>query len=51
MEDESLPKPGLVRVSFGLYNNYNEIDLLVYLLKKIAENIEFYKEKYNKAPF
>lgn len=51
IEDENLPKPGLVRVSFGLYNNYNEIDLLVYLLKKIAENIEFYKEKYNKAPF
>lgn len=51
MEDESLPKPGLVRVSFGLYNNYNEIDLLVYLLKKIAENIEFYKDKYNKPPF
>lgn len=51
MEDETLPKPGLVRVSFGLYNNYNEIDLLVYLLNKIATNIQFYKDKYNKAPF
>lgn len=41
--DESLSRPGLVRVSFGIYNNYDEIYLLVYLLKKISENIDSYK--------
>lgn len=51
IEDETLSKPGLVRVSFGLYNDYDEIDLLVYLLNKVASNVEFYKDKYKKPPF
>jgi selenocysteine lyase/cysteine desulfurase len=38
-EDESLPRPGLVRISFGIYNNYNEIYLLYYLLKKISDTL------------
>lgn len=49
--DESLPRPGLVRVSFGLYNDYNEIYLLGYMLKEISKNIEFFKEKYRKPSF
>lgn len=49
--DESLPRPGLVRVSFGLYNDYNEIYLLAYMLKEISKNIEFFKEKYRKPSF
>ena len=47
--DETLPRPGLVRISFGLYNNYNEIDLLIYLLNKISLDTQFYKDKYNKS--
>ncbi|WP_353095778.1 aminotransferase class V-fold PLP-dependent enzyme [Tissierella praeacuta] len=51
MYDESLPRPGLVRISFGLYNDYNEIYLLSYLLKEISKDIEFYKNKYRNSPF
>lgn len=47
MEDRSLTKPGLVRISFGIYNNYDEIYLFAYLLDKIGRNIEFYKNKYS----
>jgi selenocysteine lyase/cysteine desulfurase len=43
-------QPGMVRISFGLYNDYNEIDLLVYLLKKISDNINYYLEKYRNLP-
>lgn len=44
--DKDLPRPGLVRISFGLYNNYDEIYLFAYLLNKIGRNIEYYKNKY-----
>lgn len=50
-DDVTLPRPGLVRISFGLYNNYDEIDLLVHLLNKISINIQYYKDKYNKSSF
>ena len=40
-EDESLSRPGLVRISFGIYNDYNEIYLLYYLLKKISDNLNY----------
>lgn len=46
MKDRSLTKPGLVRVSFGLYNNYDEVYLFYYLLNKIGRNIGYYREKY-----
>jgi len=42
-------QPGMVRVSLGFYNDTNEIDLLIYLLKKINDNIDFYQEKYRKG--
>ena len=42
--------PGMVRVSFGLYNNFNEIDLFIYLLRKIAYNIPYYQDKYRNLP-
>ncbi|WP_313758248.1 aminotransferase class V-fold PLP-dependent enzyme [Tissierella sp.] len=51
MNDESLLRPGLVRISFGLYNDHNEIYLLAYLLKEISKDIEFYKNKYRNSPF
>ncbi|MHC6180628.1 aminotransferase class V-fold PLP-dependent enzyme [Clostridium sp. JNZ X4-2] len=30
--------PGIVRLSFGLYNTYNEVDILIDTLKKIIKN-------------
>ncbi len=50
-ENESLPRPGLVRISLGLYNDYNEIYLLAYMLNDISKNMEFYKEKYRNSSF
>lgn len=44
--DESLPRPGLVRISFGLYNNYDEVYLFARLLDKIGRNVEYYSSKY-----
>ena len=41
--DESLPRPGLVRISFGIYNDYNEIYLLADLLRRISNDIEYYQ--------
>lgn len=35
-----------IRISFGLYNNYDEIDLFIYLLNEISLNRQFYKDKY-----
>lgn len=46
-KDKSLPRPGLVRISFGIYNNYDEIYLFAKLLDKIARNVEYYREKYS----
>ncbi|NLK43349.1 MAG: aminotransferase class V-fold PLP-dependent enzyme [Tissierellia bacterium] len=51
LRDQSLPRPGLVRISFGLYNDFNEIYLFAYLLKNISENINYYKYKYRNHPF
>lgn len=47
----SLPKnerPGMVRLSFGLYNNVNEINYLVSNLEYIAKNREYILNKYTK---
>ena len=46
-----LPRPGMVRLSFGLYNDYSEIDMLIYLLKEINKNKEYYSHKYIKPSF
>ena len=40
--------PGLVRASFGFYNNYKEIDQFLSILSIIAENKEYYIGKYSK---
>jgi cysteine desulfurase / selenocysteine lyase len=48
----NLPKderPGMVRLSFGLYNNVNEIDYLVRNLDRIAKNREYILHKYTKS--
>jgi selenocysteine lyase/cysteine desulfurase len=41
--------PGMVRVSFGFYNNYKEIDKFISILRKVAENKEYYINKYSKS--
>ncbi|MDF2544059.1 MAG: selenocysteine lyase [Herbinix sp.] len=47
-EDEDEMFPGMVRISFGLYNNYKEIDKFISILRIIAENKEYYISKYSK---
>ncbi|MBC8016627.1 MAG: aminotransferase class V-fold PLP-dependent enzyme, partial [Sporomusaceae bacterium] len=44
--NHDVPVPGLVRVSFGLYNNYSEIDILLEVLHRIARKRYYYREKY-----
>jgi cysteine desulfurase / selenocysteine lyase len=47
----SLPKndrPGMVRLSFGLYNNVKEIDYLIRNLEYIAKNREYILQQYSK---
>ena len=44
--NHDVPVPGLVRISFGLYNNYDEIDIFLKCLNKIARNKIYYKQKY-----
>ena len=41
-----LYRPGMVRVSFGLYNSYSEIDILAYALNKISSKRDYYILKY-----
>lgn len=35
INNKDMKRPGMVRVSFGLYNTYNEIDEFIYVLKRI----------------
>ena len=39
-------RPGVVRISFGLYNQKEEVDILISAIKKIAANKGKYKNKY-----
>ncbi len=41
--------PGIVRVSFGLYNNFAEIDKLINILNQIALNKKHYVDKYSNS--
>lgn len=45
-ENKDADRPGIVRMSLGMYNTYGEIDILVNTLKAIAENKNFYIKKY-----
>lgn len=40
-------RPGMVRISFGLYNDINEIDYFVNTLKTILKNKDYFKRKYS----
>jgi cysteine desulfurase/selenocysteine lyase len=46
IKNPDLPRPGMVRVSFGLYNTFSEIDELESMLRYIVENREIILEKY-----
>ena len=46
IQDPSMYHPGMVRISFGIYNNKNEVDILIRLLHHIVKNKESYIEKY-----
>ncbi|TDT63360.1 aminotransferase class V-fold PLP-dependent enzyme [Fonticella tunisiensis] len=48
MRDRSIPKPGMVRLSFGLYNTFGEIDRLIRALDYITRNKKAYDEKYKR---
>lgn len=39
------PMPGMVRVSFGLYNTFEEIDKLIHTLLLISQNKEYFLKK------
>lgn len=44
-----LPHPGMVRLSFGIYNNYDEIDILASKLFEISANKELYLQRYGSS--
>jgi selenocysteine lyase/cysteine desulfurase len=41
-----MPHPGLVRISFGIYNTTEEVDILVRALIQISGKSSFYLDKY-----
>jgi cysteine desulfurase/selenocysteine lyase len=47
IKNPSLPRPGMVRLSFGLYNTYDEIDVLVQKLYEISALKELYIQRYS----
>ncbi len=49
LQNPKAPHPGLVRLSFGLYNDYQEVDKLIQLLTKIVENKAEYIRKYQRV--
>jgi len=50
MKDPTLPRPGMVRVSFGCYNTFEEIDRFITLLNHIARYPKEYTLHYQHVP-
>nr|WP_207727129.1 aminotransferase class V-fold PLP-dependent enzyme [Anaerosolibacter carboniphilus] len=50
IEDPTMEHPGMVRISFGIYNQYREIDILIHMLHRIAAYKEQYLFKYTDTP-
>lgn len=46
VKNPDMPRPGMVRISFGLYNDFREIDILADMVRTISENKEYYIKKY-----
>ncbi len=42
----NLPHPGMVRISFGLYNEISEVDKCIHFIHKISDNKVYYQKKY-----
>lgn len=51
IKNSSLHHPGMVRISFGLYNSKSEIDILIQLLRYIVKNKDAYLRKYKSLAF
>jgi len=51
IENYDKDRPGMVRLSFGLYNTLSEINRLIVALKVISDNKEYYIEKYSSDDF
>jgi selenocysteine lyase/cysteine desulfurase len=46
---DNAPVPGLVRVSLGLYNTSQEVELFLRTVRRLAANPSFYAKKYQAA--
>lgn len=44
--NHSLSRPGMIRASFGLYNHFTEINILLQALSHIVEHKDYYLQKY-----
>ncbi|SHJ62525.1 aminotransferase class V-fold PLP-dependent enzyme [Paramaledivibacter caminithermalis] len=48
IKNSNLPHPGMVRISFGMYNSKEEINILINALNNISNNKNYYLNKYEK---
>lgn len=46
MKNEYKKRPGVVRISFGLYNTYHEVDRMIVVLKMISRNKNYFIKRY-----
>jgi cysteine desulfurase / selenocysteine lyase len=46
IKNPNAPKPGMVRISFGIYNTFEEINMLLRAINKIITNKELMIKKY-----
>lgn len=51
IENPTLPHPGVVRISYGFYNTFYEIDILIQTLYKIVHNRNAFIKKYEKQSY
>jgi selenocysteine lyase/cysteine desulfurase len=49
LRNSDLPRPGMVRVSFGLYNTKEEVEVLIKALIHITDHKAYYLDKYKSA--
>ncbi len=46
INNPTVQRPGMVRLSFGLYNDFTEIDRLIVMLYNILQNKTYYNKKF-----
>ncbi len=49
MRDPKSIFPGIVRASFGIYNEFSEIDRFIAFLNQVALNKKYYVDKYSNS--